>query len=61
MRTDLAVVRTDHDILVPVEKVRVIGGVIRTFRGNLRIGYRIENGRFWLTSLSQENFDDETR
>ena len=46
---------------MPVEKVRVIGGVIRKFRGNLRIGYVIENGRFWLTRLSEENFDAELR
>jgi conjugal transfer pilus assembly protein TraE len=44
-------------MIVPVEKVRIIGGVIRKFRGNLRIGYAIENGRFWLTSLREENFD----
>ena len=46
---------------MPVEKVRVIGGVIRSFRGNLRIGYGIENGRFWLTHLSEENFNAETQ
>jgi conjugal transfer pilus assembly protein TraE len=57
IRADQPVAHSDHDILVPVEKVRVIGGVIRKFRGNLRLGYRIENGRFWLTSLTEEQFD----
>ncbi|KAK0332034.1 hypothetical protein LTR94_026522 [Friedmanniomyces endolithicus] len=37
---------TDREILVPVEKIRVIGGVNRKFRGTLRIRYAIENGRF---------------
>lgn len=57
IRPDQPVMTTNADILVPVEKVRVIGGVIRKFRGNLRIGFTIENGRFWLTSLHEENFD----
>ena len=57
IRPDQPVMTTNTDILVPVEKVRVIGGVIRKFRGNLRIGYAIDNGRFWLTSLHEENFD----
>jgi conjugal transfer pilus assembly protein TraE len=57
IRADQPVVHSDHDILVPVEKVRVIGGVIRKFRGTLRLAYRIEYGRFWLTGLSEENFD----
>ena len=57
IRADQPVVHSDHDILVPVEKVRVIGGVIRKFRGNLRLGFRVENGRFWLTSLTEEQFD----
>jgi len=57
IRPDQPVMNTSTNILVPVEKVRVIGGVIRKFRGNLRIGYAIENGRFWLTSLHEENFD----
>jgi conjugal transfer pilus assembly protein TraE len=57
IRSDQPVSTTNHDILVPVEKVRVIGGVIRKFRGNLRIGYAVEDGRFWLTSLHEENFD----
>lgn len=57
IRPDQPVLSTNTDILVPVEKVRVIGGVIRKFRGNLRIGYAIEGGRFWLTSLHEENFD----
>ena len=50
-----------RDILVPVEKVRVIGGVIRKFRGNLRIRYAVENGRFWLVSLTEESFDAQAR
>ncbi|WIW89559.1 TraE/TraK family type IV conjugative transfer system protein [Sphingobium sp. V4] len=57
IRPDQPVLTTNTEILVPVEKVRVIGGVIRKFRGNLRIGYALENGRFWLTSLHEENFD----
>jgi len=57
IRPDQPVMTTNTDLLVPVEKVRVIGGVIRKFRGNLRIGYAVENGRFWLTSLHEENFD----
>ena len=61
IRPDQPVTYTATEILVPVEKVRVIGGVIRKFRGNLRIGYAIENGRFWLTRLSEENFDAELR
>ncbi|RJG53198.1 conjugal transfer protein [Sphingobium terrigena] len=61
IRPDQPVLTTSTDIVVPVEKVRVIGGVIRKFRGNLRIGYAIDNGRFWLTSLHEENFDAETR
>ncbi|AOH85663.1 conjugal transfer protein [Sphingomonas panacis] len=61
IRPDQPVTYSASEILVPVEKVRVIGGVIRKFRGNLRIGYAIENGRFWLTRLSEENFDAELR
>jgi conjugal transfer pilus assembly protein TraE len=61
IRPDQPVTWTDRDIVIPVEKVRVIGGVIRKFRGNLRIGFTIENGRFWLTRLSEENFDAELR
>lgn len=61
IRPDQPVTWTNTDIVVPVEKVRVIGGVIRKFRGNLRIGYATENGRFWLTRLSEENFDAELR
>jgi conjugal transfer pilus assembly protein TraE len=61
IRPDQPVLTTSTDIVVPVEKVRVIGGVIRKFRGNLRIGYAIDNGRFWLTCLHEENFDAETR
>ncbi|MGK2909850.1 MAG: TraE/TraK family type IV conjugative transfer system protein [Sphingobium sp.] len=59
IRPDQPVSWTDNQIMVPVEKVRVIGGVIRKFRGTLRIGYAIENGRFWLTRLSEEKFDAE--
>lgn len=61
IRPDQPVITTNSDILVPVEKVRVIGGVIRKFKGNLRIGYAIDNGRFWLTSLHEENFDADIR
>jgi conjugal transfer pilus assembly protein TraE len=57
IRPDQPVMTTNTDLLVPVEKVRVIGGVIRKFRGNLRIGFAIENGRFWLTAIREENFD----
>lgn len=61
IRPDQPVTYTDTEILVPVEKVRVIGGVIRKFRGNLRIKYAIDNGRFWLTALSEENFSADIR
>ncbi len=61
IRPDQPVTWTATDIIVPVEKVRVIGGVIRKFRGNLHIGYGLDNGRFWLTQLSEENFDAELR
>ncbi|MBL0916170.1 MAG: conjugal transfer protein [Sphingopyxis sp.] len=61
IRPDQPVQWTDRDILVPVEKVRVIGGVIRKFRGNLRIRYAVENGRFWLVALTEENFDAQLR
>ena len=61
IRSDQPVTWTDKEILVPVEKIRVIGGVIRKFRGTIRIGYAVENGRFWLTRLSEEKFDAETR
>lgn len=61
IRPDQPVEWTDRDIVVPVEKVRVIGGVIRKFRGNLRIHYAIENGRFWLVSLTEESFDAQAR
>jgi conjugal transfer pilus assembly protein TraE len=57
IRTDQPVMTSTTSMIVPVEKVRIIGGVIRKFRGSLRIGYAIENGRFWLTSLREENFD----
>jgi conjugal transfer pilus assembly protein TraE len=40
IRGDQPVTYTDTEIVVPVEKVRVIGGVIRKFRGNLRIPLR---------------------
>ena len=61
IRPDQPVQWTDRDILVPVEKVRVIGGVIRKFRGNLRIRYAVENGRFWLVSITEESFDAQAR
>lgn len=61
IRPDQPVTWDKGNIIVPVEKVRVIGGVIRKFRGNLHIGYAIDNGRFWLTQLSEENFDAELR
>lgn len=61
IRTDQPVTYTASEIVVPVEKVRVIGGVIRKFRGNLRIRYSIDNGRFWLTALQEENFNAELR
>src|SRR3546814_2245436 len=57
IRPDQPVQWTDRDILVPIEKVRVIGGVIRKFRGDLRIRYAVENGRFWLVALTEEKFD----
>lgn len=61
IRPDQPVTWTDREILVPVEKMRVIGGVIRKFRGNLRIRYAIDNGRFWLVALTEENFDADPR
>jgi conjugal transfer pilus assembly protein TraE len=61
IRGDQPVTWTGSEILVPVEKVRVIGGVIRKFRGNLRIRYALENGRFWLTALQEENFSADVR
>jgi conjugal transfer pilus assembly protein TraE len=61
IRADQPVTWTSTEITVPVEKVRVIGGVIRKFRGDLRIGYAVENGRFWLTHLIEDKFDAEIR
>jgi conjugal transfer pilus assembly protein TraE len=61
IRGDKPVTYSQGDIVVPIEKVRVIGGVIRKFRGDLRIRYAIENGRFWLVSLNEENFSAELR
>lgn len=61
IRSDQPVTYTNNEILVPVEKVRVIGGVIRKFGGNLRIRFVIDNGRFWLTALQEENFNAELR
>jgi conjugal transfer pilus assembly protein TraE len=61
IRSDQPVTWTKSEILVPVEKVRVIGGVIRKFRGNLRIRYAIDSGRFWLIALQEENFDADVR
>lgn len=61
IRPDQPVTWTDREIVAPVEKVRVIGGVVRKFRGNLRIRYAIDNGRFWLIALTEENFDADPR
>lgn len=61
IRNDQPVTYTATEIIVPVEKVRVIGGVIRKFTGNLRIRYVIDNGRFWLTALQEENFNADPR
>ncbi len=61
IRPDQPVSWTDSQIMVPVEKVRVIGGVIRKFRGNLRIRYMIDAGRFWILALTEEKFDAELR
>jgi conjugal transfer pilus assembly protein TraE len=61
IRGDQPVTFTGTEIVVPVEKVRVIGGVIRKFRGDLHIRYAIENGRFWLTALQEENFNADGR
>lgn len=61
IRSDQPVTYTGSEIVVPVEKVRVIGGVIRKFRGNLRIRYALENGRFWLTALQEESFSADIR
>ncbi|WP_079246949.1 MULTISPECIES: TraE/TraK family type IV conjugative transfer system protein [Sphingomonas] len=61
VRTDKPVTYTTTEIVVPVEKVRVIGGVIRKFQGMLRVRYVIDNGRFWLTALQEENFNADPR
>jgi conjugal transfer pilus assembly protein TraE len=61
IRGDKPVTFTPSEIVVPVEKVRVIGGVVRKFRGDLIIRYALENGRFWLTALKEEKFDAEIR
>ncbi|MDF0491123.1 TraE/TraK family type IV conjugative transfer system protein [Sphingobium sp. H39-3-25] len=61
IRGDQPVTYTSSEIVVPVEKVRVIGGVIRKFRGDLHIRYALENGRFWLTALQEENFNADVR
>ncbi|MBN8818680.1 MAG: conjugal transfer protein [Sphingomonas sp.] len=61
IRGDQPVTYTDNEIVVPVEKVRVIGGVIRKFRGNLRIRFVVDNGRFWLTALQEEKFSADIR
>ena len=61
IRPDQPVQWTERDILVPIEKVRVIGGVIRKFRGELRVRYAVENGRFWVISLTEEKFDVQPR
>ena len=59
IRPEKPVTYTANEVVVPIEKVRVIGGVLRKFRGDLRLGYVIENGRFWLISLKEENFNAE--
>lgn len=61
IRSEKPVTFTTSEIVVPIEKVRVIGGVIRKFRGDLHIRYAIENGRFWLTALQEENFNADIR
>ncbi len=61
IRNDQPVTFTATDIVVPIEKVRVIGGVIRKFPGTLRIKYVIDNSRFWLTALQEENFNADPR
>ncbi|MCP3732181.1 type IV conjugative transfer system protein TraE [Sphingomonas sp. MG17] len=61
VRNDKPVTFTTTEIVVPVEKVRVIGGVIRKFQGTLRIKYFIDNGRFWLTALQEEDFNADPR
>jgi conjugal transfer pilus assembly protein TraE len=61
IRSDQPITWSGSEIVVPVEKVRVIGGVIRKFRGSLRIRYALENGRFWLTALKEENFSADIR
>lgn len=61
IRGEKPVTFTASEIVVPIEKVRVIGGVIRKFRGDLRIRYAVENGRFWLTALQEENFNADVR
>lgn len=61
IRSDQPVTHSGSEIVVPVEKVRVIGGVIRKFRGTLRIRFALENGRFWLTALQEENFSADGR
>jgi conjugal transfer pilus assembly protein TraE len=61
IRGDQPVTHTDNEIVVPVEKVRVIGGVIRKFRGTLRVRFVIDNGRFWLTALQEEKFSANVR
>ena len=57
IRPETPVTYTASEIVVPVEKVRVIGGVVRKFRGDLHLGYAVEQGRFWLTSIREEKFD----
>lgn len=57
IRPETPVTYTRNEMVVPVEKIRVIGGVVRKFRGDLRLGYTVEHGRFWLTSIREEKFD----
>lgn len=59
IRPEKPITFTDREIVIPVEKVRIIGGLVRKFRGDLRLVYIVENGRFWLVSLKEENFGEK--
>lgn len=58
LRPEKSISYDSHRIVVPVERQRVIGGFVRKFRGNIVIGYTVENGRFWITSIRDEEFGD---
>lgn len=58
LRPEKSISYDRHRIVVPVERQRVIGGLVRKFRGNVIIGYAVENGRFWITSIRDEEFGD---